>query len=104
LQDEELLTEAAVAPVADSADAADLMYSEIDLYCGTRKVVQALIIQKQIRSTKEAFNKEFAAMVDRKQKDTDRLSDLNARIEERIKELLKVRRSAVPQLTGVYPL
>lgn len=91
-QDEELLTDAATGAATDSKDVNDLMYSPLDLYCSTRKVIQALIIQNQIRTAKEAFNKEFLAMVDRKHKDTDRLADYNARIEERTRELLKVRR------------
>lgn len=90
VQDEELLNDAATAAATESNKLVDLMYSDLDLRCHTRRITQAMILQKQIREAMEAFNAEFKAMVDRKIKDTDRIADLNARIEERARELFKV--------------
>ena len=90
VHDEELLNDTASAAATDSSNLRDLIYSDLDLHCRTRKVTQSLIMTELIREAKQAYNKEFKLLQDRKSKDSDKLADLNGRIEGCAKELFKV--------------
>ncbi|GLC44558.1 hypothetical protein PLESTM_001613000 [Pleodorina starrii] len=90
---------AAAAAAAASAgsgvvDPDSLMYSDFDLHCNTRKALQMHLIKQKIRDLKAAFNADFNRLAAQKRADCDRIADLNARMDETLKDLRKM--GAVP--------
>ncbi|KAG2490334.1 hypothetical protein HYH03_011283 [Edaphochlamys debaryana] len=88
--------DAAAAGAPSELDA--LLYSDFDLYCNTRRSLQAHLIKQKIRDLKASFNADFARVAAAKKADCDRVADLNARLDETLKDLAKLAAAPSPGL------
>ncbi|GFR52048.1 hypothetical protein Agub_g14567 [Astrephomene gubernaculifera] len=75
-----------------------LMYSDFDLHCSTRKAMQMHLIKQKIRDLKAAFNVDFNRVAAQKRADCDRIADLNARLDDTLKDLRKLGAAPPPGL------
>uniref|UniRef100_A0A7S3VNY7 Cilia- and flagella-associated protein 43 n=1 Tax=Dunaliella tertiolecta TaxID=3047 RepID=A0A7S3VNY7_DUNTE len=67
-----------------------LMYSSFDLYSPTRKVTQAYFLIQKAQDLKIEFNNEWERLSKQKASDMDKITDLNARLEDVISDLEKL--------------
>ncbi|EFJ46137.1 flagellar associated protein, partial [Volvox carteri f. nagariensis] len=81
---------AASATGAAGSDPDTLMYSDFDLHCNTRRALQIHLLRQKIRNLKVTFNTDFNRVAAQKRSDCDRIADLNARMDETVKDLRKM--------------
>ncbi|KAG2447457.1 hypothetical protein HYH02_007780 [Chlamydomonas schloesseri] len=67
-----------------------LLYSDFDVYCNTRKALQVQLLKQKMRDVQAAFNTEFNKVAAAKKADCDRIADLNARLDDTLKDLRKL--------------
>lgn len=82
----------AVAPEGEGKQALD--YSDLELHGQMRKTSQMIFFRQQVHEVQAAFNAELDTVMKLKQSEADRILDLNARIDETLKDLIKIGGSA----------
>lgn len=67
-----------------------LLYSDFDVYCNTRKALQVQLLKQKMRDVQAGFNTDFNKVAAAKKADCDRIADLNARLDDTLKDLRKL--------------
>eukprot|EP00775_Hariotina_reticulata_P010178 gene10178-10338_t len=70
--------------------AADLLYPELEVTLPQKKLTQVELYRRMVWELKTKFNEDFDKLVKQKHADADRLADLAARMDELIRELVKI--------------
>lgn len=86
-------------------EAHPLSYTDLELHGHMRKSAQVFFFTHRLHDVKASFNAEFDAVVKLKRSEADRILDLNARIDETLKDLVKIggQTSEVEKFTAPFP-